>query len=565
MNPAENLTYTPVRAAIPHSDSDILSTEDAQGGLRPYIPPLMLPNGRPSLVRRVSQIELSSSRSESPNTPPSILQAAPESTTLRLPFDKLPLCESASSAKKIDKGLKKFLKVKMKTMNPTLVSASLLARKVDIVARHEVEQRFKDSEDPSISSKELIFYIQHSGILSSNIQRRLQILANIIESYACLHGYRTQQLHTLRTSLQSLIATCEDLVQFTMLIEKLRIVSSKTEKLQWEVISIAIEDDRGKIESVLDLLNLWANPTEFEINQLNIHIEQVTRIQSIPGLRIIWKEDENEEHPIESIPVNDAVRSICPGDTVLMNSIHINGVTFYNDAKSSQFKCQEDFFKAFFSALNQAGFEEKRPRDIDRDVTTFFTAARIRTEELEGYLKSHPLPILDLLRPYNMNSWGHADQIIRNIFPGIFEAPYCTKLQQGVNCSFSIKGPLDWTVTVQKSYKIFYRIPSNSFESFPIPDLNRMLCSISFEWSLEKNKGFWSGQLMINKIEWSSSTPWEDQRVIAEAFLPKIAKKNDVAIAASSSGSQIDFEARHNSRSNTPRFSGSRDQIDHRK
>lgn len=565
MNPTENLTNTEFRAATPHSDSDILSAEEVDRGLRPYIPPLMLPNGRPSLVRTFSQIELSS-RSDSPHTPPSIAHtSSPKGSPLRPPFDKLPMCASNSTAKKIDKGLKKFLRMKMKTMNPTLVSASLLASKVDIVARYEVEKRFKDSQNPSISSKELIFYIQHSGILSSNIQRRLQILADNIESYVCLHGHRTHQLHTLRTSLQSLIATCDDLVQFTKLIEKHRKVSNKTEKLQWEVISMALEDDRGKIEPVLTLLNLWANPTDFEFDQLHTHIEQVTRIQSIPGLRVVWTEDENEEHPIDTIPVNDAVRSMCPGDTVLMNSISINDETFYNDEKASDFKSQEDFFKALFTALNRAGFAEKRQRDIDRDVTTFFTAARIRTEELEEFLKSHPLPILELLRPYTMNSWGHADQIIRNNFSGIFEAPYCTKLQQGVNCSFNIKDPLDWTVSVEKSYKIFYRIPSKSFESFPMPDLNRMLCRISFEWSLKKNKGFWNGQLMVNKIEWSSSTPWEDQKLIAEAFLPKTAKENNVALAATSNESQTDFEARRNSRTNTPRFSGSRDRIDHKK
>lgn len=564
MNPTENSSSSSDHFVTHYSDSDFTSLKQEQSnGFSPYIPPLILPNGRPSLARTVSQLELSS-RSNSPSSPQKKVNKSPEHSPLRPVFDKLPITDSSTLRKKIDRGCKKYIKVQFKLRNPTLINAALLASKVDIVARYEIEKHFKSSSRHPISNRELILYIQHSGILISNIQRKLQVLVEILECYGTLYRARTDLLCELRKSLVHLMSFSEELVKFSIALESYQKDRSKIGKLLWEIISLAIEDNQGKTDPILSILDRWTNPTEFEIELLNNHIDEVTLIQSIPGTEVDWVEGKSAMYPIDSIPAEDVVRSMFPSDQVIMNSITINGKPFFPSTETEAIDTQKKFFRVLLSELYQAGYAAKRERDVNRDLDTLLTATRFSSADLPAFLLNHPLPILDLLRPYTISCWGHADQLIRKHFPIIFNFPYCAKIKQGVDCAFSIKSPRSHSVTVSKTYQLYFRQDTLNQEAFPIPNPERMLCELVFEWTLSKKDAVWKGNLLIKEVTWNPVTPWEDQKAIATGIVPKTTESTPKAAAASSEEDASSKATTSSSRANTPRKTGNRDIIRHK-
>ncbi len=351
MQPVDKSSDGAERKLFHHFESE-LNQRESEGKLKTYIPPLILPSGRPSLVRTASQIELPRGKN-SPHSPLVRLEGPSRLTPKRPDFDTIPMITSKSERKKINKGCKKFIRTQFKSRNPTTINAKLLASKVDIVVRHEIESGFKSLTPTRTSIKQLILYIQRTGILVSNIQRRLQVLREIVENYANLHGKRTEFLCDLHLNISKLMNSSESLIDFMMILDSLSNITNKISEKHWEIFSLALEDQKGHIKPIYNLLNQWNHPTQSEIDILSNHIDQVSRIQSIPGTKISWIEGDDATYPIDHTPVNDVIRSMIPSDMVLMNQIKINGELFYDGVKNdgTSTTTQEDFF--FFSSLAQ--------------------------------------------------------------------------------------------------------------------------------------------------------------------------------------------------------------------
>ena len=546
MQPSPPPSPTTTRVHEHHSDSGASCSADLPPvPFHAAVPPLTLPNGRPSLARTISQIEMASSRSSSPHTPPSQLPDSPERPT----FHELPI---SKSEKKLNRQARKFILSRFPMQDPTTISAEYIAMKVDIIARHKIQEDIRRSPEAAVTLDSVVDHFQLNDFLISNIQRRLGTLRSLIEEFAALHGARTQRMKELHNDISLLMATShlKSFINYTMRICQGR---DRESKKRWEILKLAFEDQKGKYENVIAILNRWTSPTEAETRIIQQHIIYETKINAIVGIEIPWEELPGTAFPIDNILSDDPLRAIFPYDRVLFNSITINGMPFHSASAPYTKTTQPEFFFDLLKELYRAGFAVKRDREIHCDVHTLLTAlgSGMEKDVIRAFLKSHPLPVLDLLRPYTMSCWAHADIVFRNRFKALFDEPYTAKLQQGMDCEFHIKGPTNHFVTQRKSYSVYHRLTALSVYSSPTPDTTRKICTVTVEWTIGKGPDGWKGRLVVTGFKWDSQPSTTKQRKIADIFIPQklelytgpsVRRGSDAAAASSSSAAALVME-----------------------
>lgn len=407
-----------------------------------------------------------------------------------------------SNNKEIDNHFNKHLKGNFNPLSP--LNAQHLARKVDIVAKEIIKKNNLSSPIQPISHNDLIIKIQYSNTLISNIQKKISKIIVILDEYSHKHGARTEKLTTIRDALEELSNIEENLVTFVYQLENCKNNRSKDGKEIWKILSMALRDDQGETEPIFSVLKQWANPKKNEEDLLNQHINNAALIDSIPGTMIPWEEKEKPNYPINAITPYDVVRSIFPYTTPIMDSILINKNLF--EIKDED---KESFFKRLLTSLYQNGYPSNSNQDTETDVQSLLKAEKFSGEQVKEYLTEYPLPILDILRPYTMNCWANADEVIKDVFP----SPYFAQLQKGIKCVFSVSDPADPSVTTSKTYKIFFSKEKQSPDSFPKPDLERELCELVFGWKLYKKNSGWKGSLVIENVIWNTLCSTDKERL----------------------------------------------------
>lgn len=509
MQPVDYTTTTPDEHQINClSDIDIQAV-DCLTDLHQHIPSLDFSDEKSHHQWKVTKLELSSGKKA--DYPHSTIDIDDESP-VRETFISLP--EATSGKKRLNRVASSYIQKNFAKRNPTRVSAELLAKKIDIIYMAKIAQDIADSNTVSIG--EVISYIQHNDFLFSNIQRRLSLLKEVLFEFTSHQGKRTQQLSKLYDLLSSLLHQ-KNLIEFISEIEKISSAEDKDTKKNWKLISMAFENEKHSSESVLELLRDWATPSDKIMGDLM----QGIKLHTIPGAKDFWAEPDDNNSLIYRILADDVVRSLFPTDVVLMNSITINDQDFHSPENPHAAKSQNTFFYSLLNEIYQAANLQKKEIEIRRDVSVLIKASKLNREELEELLETHPLEVFNILRLCTFNFWGVCDGLLRSRYSGLFENPFCCKMQQGTNCDFQITSLSDFSVKVTKSYTVFFRLNLDSVETFPIPDMNKKLCTIAISWTLKKEDSSWIGVLEIERLEWDPYITTTDQRALANIFIPK--------------------------------------------
>ena len=420
------------------------------------------------------------------------------------------------SGSKFDRSLKKHLKIIWEAANKPAISSREIEALILRVCRQEIDSLFVRKKDvlssalqitESPRARQLLTFIQKGGIPLIPLVQRLLVLKKGVEGYVKLrHGAsdRTCLLHHCLEVLTQYdnfpvaelgLSRGKDLVPFLKAAED--VLGNKEYRKIRPIVQRAFGEDSKTVKEVLATLRKWADPPPdlFEQVKRNVHSMSWDNIAkaNIPYVIHDWLEDPRSSNPIRQISAYEVVRCFkMPHMVPNFDLLTINGQKFDGSRLDDH-----DFYYRLIERLCRAGLDENVTRDeIEGQVKRLLAQGTVSEEDAPAGSGAREITALKVMRLATMSCWGHGDKCFRSLFPGLFKAPYWTKLAQGIECRIKVAHPGKFSVALRKAYCVYRRIHPVDPDS-TLVDPSLPLIKIPVEWKVRPYDSSWKGSLRV--------------------------------------------------------------------
>jgi len=368
----------------------------------------------------------------------------------------------------------------------------------------------------------LLSMIQKNGVALQEIYPRLIILRQLVEFYHHLEKGKSGWGITLQTLLYKLtnivdvsesnlhtgkeidkfINICNEAIELTK-----NSKDSKSENVErWVLASFG--DSQLEIEGVLRVLRKWSlcldhNAKDEVIDELKVIAWKVASLEyfmsKYSNIVHHWYQDPNCQNNISKITIIEIARCIKPGEynRIIFDRLTVNDQVIWDVKQSNgeEFKLgNKEFYSTLFAAFS-------RKKEIEKEhmlqATFFIAAANESCYDVPEFTDQH-VPWLGLMRLTSNSNWGFGDQYLRKLIPGIFELPYWTKYEPGIECHIKVDKDGHYVVTQVRRMAVCLRQDQYDINS-RVPGEVQLRFHIS--WEVQPTRQGWVGRLWISDIE----------------------------------------------------------------